>query len=160
MASSANVSGGEQLAPQTLVSSLPDAPGGGEPTAVASPEPIMPVSAPKPRQTDEGFPRKKKIWLSLLVAEHSAAAFDAWSTRAAIGRGAHELNPTLRPFSHSAVMYPATQVLPVGMDYLAFRMMHSENHLLRRFWWLPQAASTLVSVSVGVHNIGVDRGRN
>ena len=44
-------------------------------------------------------PRQRKIWYSLFVAGHSAATFDAWSTRRAISGGYRTGgDPLLRPF--------------------------------------------------------------
>jgi hypothetical protein len=52
-------------------------------------------------------------------------------------------------------MYVATQVSPVLMDYLGKRMMFSQHRWVRKMWWLPQAAGTGVSLTAGVHNVGV-----
>jgi len=38
----------------------------------------------------------RREWLALAVAEHGAAAFDAYTTRQAISRGAVEEDPTMR----------------------------------------------------------------
>ena len=49
---------------------------------------------------EEGEGRRKRVWLGLMMAQHSAATFDAWSTRRVISSGEGvELNPTLRPFA-------------------------------------------------------------
>jgi hypothetical protein len=88
-----------------------------------------------------------------VAVSHSAAVFDAYSTRRAIsGNYGVEGNPLLRPFSHSNAIYAATQVSPVLMDYLGHRMLKSHNTLLRRFWWLPQTAGASFSVGAGIHN--------
>lgn len=97
--------------------------------------------------------RNKRIWFSLMAVQHAAAGFDAWSTRQAIQSGGQELNPTLKPFAHSAAIYPALQLWPTGMDYLGRRMMRSSNPLYRRFWWVPQAASTATFLTFGAHNL-------
>jgi hypothetical protein len=98
-------------------------------------------------------PRERNTWYALLAVSHSAAVFDAYSTRRAIsGHYGVEGNPLLRPFSHSNAIYAATQVSPALMDYLGHRMLRSNNTLLRRFWWLPQAAGASLSISAGVHN--------
>jgi hypothetical protein len=99
---------------------------------------------------------QKKMWYGLAVAGHSAAGFDAWSTRRAIsGHYGTESNPFLRPFAHSWSMYAATQVSPVVMDFLGKRMMVSPHRWVRRMWWLPQSVGTSFSFAAGVHNIGV-----
>jgi hypothetical protein len=101
-------------------------------------------------------PRQRKIWYSLLVAGHSAAAFDAWSTRRAISGGyGTEGDPLMRPFAHSGAMYAATQVSPAIMDFIGRRMMTSNHPLMRRFWWVPQTAGASFSFGAGIHNYRV-----
>jgi hypothetical protein len=98
-------------------------------------------------------PRERNTWYALLAISHSAAVFDAYSTRRAIsGHYGVEGNPLLRPFSHSNAIYAATQVSPAVMDYLGHRMLKSQNPLLRRFWWLPQTGGAGFSIGAGVHN--------
>jgi hypothetical protein len=41
------------------------------------------------------------------------------------------------------------------MDLIGKRMMVSEHRWVRRLWWLPQAAGSGISISAGVHNLGV-----
>lgn len=48
----------------------------------------------------ESMPARRE-WLALGILEHGAAAFDAYSTRQAISRGAAEEDPIMRPFAHS-----------------------------------------------------------
>jgi len=101
-------------------------------------------------------PRQRKIWYALMATGHSAAAFDAWSTRRAISGGyGTEGDPLMRPFAHSGAMYAATQVSPAVMDYLGHRMMNSNHGLMRRFWWLPQVAGASFSFGAGMHNYRV-----
>jgi len=101
-------------------------------------------------------PRQRKIWYALMVAGHSAAAFDAWSTRRAISGGyGSEGDPLMRPFAGSGAMYAATQVSPAVLDYLGHRMMNSNHGLMRRFWWLPQVAGASLSFGAGIHNYRV-----
>jgi len=111
----------------------------------------------KPSQTRVERPtisaRQRHIWMSLIVAEHGAAFVDALSTRDGIRSGGRELNPVVRPFAHSPTLYPALQVVPVGLDYLSLRWMRSNHRLLRKFWWVPQTVSTAVSVSCGTTNL-------
>ena len=87
--------------------------------------------------------------------QHGAAAFDAYSTRQAVGHGAVEDNPMLRPFAGSAAIYAATQLTPLVLDLVAYHMQRSEYSLLRRFWWMPQTVSTGLSIFSGVHNLHV-----
>jgi hypothetical protein len=121
------------------------------PAIVAAP--VLPV---KPKTVDNNESRKKKIWFSLSMVNHGAATFDAWSTRSAIGRGAQEVNPLLKPFATSNAMYAAVQVVPFGMDYLGRRMMRSNNSVVRKMWWLPQTASAICGLTAGIHNMGVN----
>ncbi len=102
----------------------------------------------------EGMPSRKK-WLALAMAEHGAAAFDAFSTRQAIGRGAVEADPMMRPFAGSPAIYAAIQVAPLALDYAARRMQRSENLVLRKMWWLPQTGGTAMYLFSGAHNLGV-----
>ena len=125
-----------------------------EPTVAAAPI-ATPVRPTKTVTEDPNYARNKKIWYSLVAMNHTAAFVDAYSTRRAVQRGAQELNPLMKPFANSNAMYPATQVIPFGMDYLGRRMMKSENPLLRKLWWLPQTASTAASLVAGIHNLSV-----
>src|SRR3954471_16184327 len=98
--------------------------------------------------------QQRKLWYALSFTGTGAASFDAWSTRRAISRGyGIEGNPMLLPFSHSGVLYAATQVSPLVMDFVGKRMMTSQHPLLRKVWWLPQALGSTVSVSAAVHNV-------
>jgi hypothetical protein len=102
----------------------------------------------------ESIPSRRE-WLALMVLEHSAAAFDAYSTRGAISRGAKEEDPMMRPFAHSPAIYAAIQVGPVLFDVLSRRMQRSQYNFVRRTWWVPQSASTGASIFSGVHNLSV-----
>ncbi|MGA9630357.1 MAG: hypothetical protein WBQ63_02925 [Candidatus Acidiferrales bacterium] len=97
----------------------------------------------------------RRAWLALSIGEHSAAFFDAYSTRRAIATGATEQNPMLRPFASSPAIYAATQVWPLVMDYAARRMQVSSHDFVRRMWWIPQSSSMAVSIFAGVHNTSV-----
>jgi hypothetical protein len=88
-----------------------------------------------------------------MAVNHGAAAFDAWTTRRAIGGGyGTEGDPLQRPFANSNAIYATTQVVPVLMDYMGHRMIRSEHPTIRKFWWIPQAASAGVSLAAGMHN--------
>ncbi|HXH66270.1 MAG TPA: hypothetical protein VNI81_03660 [Candidatus Limnocylindrales bacterium] len=98
-------------------------------------------------------PRQQKLWFTFMAVGHSAAAFDAYSTRRAVsGNYGTEGNPLLRPFSHSNAMYAATQVSPAIMDYVGRRVMTSSHPTLRKFWWVPQVAGAGFSFGAGMHN--------
>ena len=129
---------------------------GGSVTAAG--QPILKTAVLKPVRVttvNQDRARNSRIWYSLVVFDHSAAAFDAYSTRQAIGHGGVELNPLLKPFANSAAIYPALQVWPTAMDFIGGRMMHSQNRFVRKVWWIPQIASTAAFVSFGFHNLGV-----
>jgi len=136
---------------------LPDAPiAKSEVTVESSSIAIKPFSnsALKPvMERPVPTPRQQKLWYTFMAVSHSAAAFDAYSTRRAIsGNYGTEGNPLLRPFSHSNAIYAATQVSPAVMDYVGRRMMTSSHPTLRRFWWVPQVAGASFSFSAGMHN--------
>lgn len=102
----------------------------------------------------EAAPSRRK-WIALALAEHGAAAFDAYTTRQAIGRGAIEADPLMRPFAGSPSIYAAIQIAPLAMDYVARRMQRSSNPVLRKMWWLPQSGGTAMFLFSGTHNLGV-----
>ena len=94
------------------------------------------------------------IWILLGIAQHGAAFFDARTTRHAVAHY-RELDPLLRPFAHSAAIYPAMQIAPAGLDWLATRLATSRHHWLRRLWWVPQAVATAGFLWSGMHNLGL-----
>jgi hypothetical protein len=99
---------------------------------------------------------RRRMWLGLTIAQHSAATFDAWSTRRVISSGqGQELNPMLRPFAGNASLYAAIQVGPVLFDYVGHRMMDSRHGWERHTWWVPQALGTAMSVFSGAHNLSL-----
>ena len=117
-------------------------------------QPFQPVrpAVMHPRET----PRQRKMWYGLMAAGHSAAAFDAWTTRRAISGGyGQESNPLLRPFASSNAMYAATQVSPAVMDFIGKRMMTSQTGWVRKMWWVPQAVGASFSFAAGAHNMTV-----
>ncbi|PWT94821.1 MAG: hypothetical protein C5B53_12340 [Candidatus Melainabacteria bacterium] len=100
--------------------------------------------------------RESRIWKTLLIAQHSAAAFDAWTTRRSIESGnGFERNILVRPFANSPAIYPALQLAPMAFDYLGHRLMRSRNRFFRNTWWIPQAASTTASLWCGSRNLRV-----
>jgi hypothetical protein len=136
-------------------------PSAAEPASPAAPAPII-LSKPDPHyavsvsELIAESRHKRQMWLGLGIAEHGAAAFDAWSTRRAItAGGAHELNPVFKPFAGNASMYAAIQVEPIVMDFLARKMMYSRHGWVRHMWWVPQSASMAGSLFCGAHNLGV-----
>lgn len=153
----ARAGGGAEAAGTAEPSALPAAP---VPTA-ASQQSLETMRLEEPKlgkagnvRSVEGVPSRRK-WLALAAAEHGAAAFDGYSTRQAIGRGAVEADPVMRPFADSPSIYAAIQVAPLALDYAARRLQRSQNPLLRRVWWLPQSGGTAMYLFSGVHNLGV-----
>jgi len=135
---------------------------------VATPDPVTPVSAeplpivPVYAPMRDGSERwRNREWMTLSLAAHGTATFDAWSTRHVLSSmpNAAEANPLLRPFAGNASMYAAVQVAPTVLDFVSRRMMNSDHAWMRHTWWLPQAASAVVSFTSGVHNLGVYNSR-
>ena len=104
------------------------------------------------RPTIEPTARTNRLWFTLSVAEHSSAAFDAWSTRRAISEGRAEADPMMRPFAHSAAIYGVIQVVPFGLDYVA-RRMHQSAGWTRHVWWVPQSVATAAYLFSGSYNV-------
>ena len=118
---------------------------------IHSPEPPL----GKPVHYDaETLPSRKK-WLILALAEHGAAAFDAYATRDAISHGAHESDPFLRPVANSNGIYAVIQICPLLLDYTSHKMQRSPNNFERHTWWMPQSVGTVVYLLSGVHDLQV-----
>jgi hypothetical protein len=99
---------------------------------------------------------KDHHWMGLGIAAHSAATFDAWTTRRAITTaGAQEVNPLFKPFAGNASLYAVIQVGPLMMDYVGRKMLYSRHSWVRHMWWVPQSASFASSLFGGIHNLGV-----
>jgi hypothetical protein len=128
-------------------------PAAGRAKPAPSPNP-RPLSHPKRYGLALG---QKRVWLFLALAQHGAAFFDARTTRDTMGHDAvrqyGELDPLLRPFAHSAALYPVMQIGPAGLDWLALRLSGSHRRWLRRIWWLPQTAAVAGFVWSGAHNL-------
>lgn len=148
----------EPVAPASSAAPAASAAEPASPVAI-EPAPIMPVYGPPVRVVSDR--RQHREWLVLSIAVHGAAGFDAWSTRRVISSvpGAQEMNPLLRPFAGNASMYAAVQVAPTILDFVSYRMMNSRHGWARHTWWLPQVVSAVVSLSSGVHNVGVYNSR-
>jgi len=115
---------------------------------------VPPIEPGKPaRVVSARNAGSRKTWVMLSLAQHGAATFDAYATRRSVSSGATERNPFMRPFAGSPAIYAAIQVAPVGLDYVAIRMQRSQHAVLRRTWWLPQAASTGLFIFCGAHNL-------
>jgi hypothetical protein len=155
--SPANAVASESVKDSAARTALPDAPIAKSESAVESSSlAVQPFSsAPLKSAMERPAPtaRQQKLWFTFMAVGHSAAAFDAYSTRRAIsGNYGTEGNPLFRPFAHSNAIYAATQVSPAVMDYVGRRMLTSSHPTLRRFWWVPQVAGAGFSFSAGMHN--------
>ncbi|MDR3721491.1 MAG: hypothetical protein P4L00_07820 [Candidatus Acidoferrales bacterium] len=122
-------------------------------STIRVPEPLPSKPVRVIAAENENYSRRS--WMLLSIAQHSAATFDAYSTRVAVSNGAREADPMMRPFAHSPGIYAAIQVGPTILDFAARRMQRSQNSFLRRTWWLPQTASTGIFLFSGVHNMSV-----
>jgi hypothetical protein len=129
------------------------APGGKSAPGSAALTPLRISEVPAGRKRSEKFQRRD--WVALTIAQHSAATFDAWTTRRAISAGAYETDPLLRPFARNASVYAAIQVSPLLLDYVSKRMMTSRHGWMRRTWWIPQAVSTTAFFISGAHNLTI-----
>ena len=113
------------------------------------------ISSPVKPVTPDSYetPRKRKIWYGLIATGHSASVLDAWTTRRAISGGyGVEGDPLQRPFANSGAVYASTQVCPLLMDFIGYRMMRSSHSWMRKTWWIPQAAGASVSLGAAIHN--------
>jgi len=151
------------VAPTPKVAADDAVPAAGESSSVNA-EPFLPGAGIKPAVPPKAVirgmryetPKQKLAWIGLSAAGHSAAGFDAYSTRRAISGGyGTESNPLLRPFAHSGALYAATQVNPVVMDYVGHKMMTNRRPWVRKMWWVPQAAGAGFSFAAGMHNMSL-----
>ncbi|HEV2489650.1 MAG TPA: hypothetical protein VGT03_07575 [Candidatus Acidoferrales bacterium] len=108
------------------------------------------------RPQTETLRRPSRSFFILMATEHSAAGFDAWSTRQAVSQGRFEADPLMRPFAHSGAIYGAIQVLPLGLDFVAHRMQRSSGWT-RHVWWLPQSLATATYLFSGSYNFAHTR---
>jgi hypothetical protein len=112
-------------------------------------KPATNIEAPKPVIKPKVAVRN---WMLLSATAHAAAGFDAWTTRHNISSGSIELNPILKPFANSNSIYPVLQVGPTLMDFVGWKMMSSKHRVLRKVWWVPQVASSAISLTCGIKN--------
>ena len=125
------------------------------------------VPAPEPAYRLERAPQNpapelrtihRRSWVLLTAAQHSSAIFDAWSTRQALSSGhAYERDILVKPFANSGAVYPALQIVPLGLDFLSYRMLRSSHSFNRKMWWVPQAVATAGFVWCGTRNLRVAR---
>ena len=125
--------------------------------AAATVEPMYRLERPVTQNhAPESRMDHRQAWLLLTATQHSSAIFDAWSTREALSSGyGYERDVLVRPFANSAAIYPALQVVPIGLDFLSRRMLRSSNSFSRRTWWVPQAMATTGFVWCGTRNLRI-----
>jgi hypothetical protein len=128
-----------------------------EPALAPSPAPAAfiatPVSGDRARLEEQ---RNKHLWMVLALTEHSAATFDAWTTRYSISNvHAQEMDPLLRPFAGNASIYVVIQAGPAVLEYVSWRMMHSHHEWEHRVWWMPQVLGAGMNFGSGLHNLTV-----
>lgn len=129
-------------------------PNAGATTIISAP--IQPVPIVKTRTSETTLCKSTRMWWVLTAVQHGSAAFDAWSTRESLSSGnGYERDPLMKPFANSPAIYPALQVLPIGLDYLSNRMIRSQNTVVRRLWWMPQTVSTVGFLWSGARNLHV-----
>lgn len=116
--------------------------------------PMANVYLPPPafRPPDQGPITHRKSWIILSAVEHSAAGFDAWSTRYALSNGRVEADPLMRPFAGSAAIYGSIQAIPIGLDYIAHRFQRSSGWT-HRIWWAPQAIASATFLFSASYNV-------
>ena len=139
-------------APQPAAITTPRAIGG---LFVADPAQPLPAFKVGP---SEVYRPSSRAWAILTIAQHSAATYDAWSTRHVLAQGGRsEADPLMQPFAHSPALYGAIQVGPGVLDFLGRRMSRSQNKWIHRLWWVPQAAATAGFLFSGSHNLANSR---
>ncbi len=140
------------LPPAPSASSVPGSPFtlSGAPT-IAFIEPVRRNN--KPKEFSEPA-ASKRVWLALAIAQHSAASFDAWTTRRKLQSGRYrENNPLLKPFAGNSSLYAAVQTTPLAFDFVSNRMRKSDRRWLRRLWWVPQVVQTGTHLTCGAMNL-------
>lgn len=149
----------EPAVPQPLTAPMPRVAEPAQPAGPIVEPPTSFLSAdvynpPPPQLLDfeEAPVMHPKAWFLLSMAEHSSAAYDAWSTRRALNAGRVEADPVMRPFAGSPAIYGAIQIIPVGLDYLARRLQRSSGWT-RHIWWAPQSIATATYLFSGSYNI-------
>jgi hypothetical protein len=142
----------ERVAVLRTAAPLPDA-ASVRPEIPVTPAIALVIPAPHPQRRPL-TPPNRKAWVALTLIQHSAATFDAWTTRHKLEQGGYrETNPLLKPFANNASLYVAVQGLPFAADFAAKRLQTSQRPIIRRLWWLPQAVQTVTSMYFGISNL-------
>jgi hypothetical protein len=99
--------------------------------------------------------RPSRAWLALSVAGQGAALADATTTldlKHAHPVTFYENDPLARPFVNlPPPAYVASVVgLTAGVSVISWKLRRSEHPLLRRFWWVPQAAQIALNAESAI----------
>jgi hypothetical protein len=108
-----------------------------------------------PRQDPDQYPLGG--WISLTLANHAVAAFDAATTRRSIMFGNHEDDPLDQPFVNSNSLYLVTQIGPLIPDALGYWMLRNDRKWVRHIWWLPQMAYIFFNGWNAIHNVRISQ---
>lgn len=96
--------------------------------------------------------------VTLGAAQTAAQLWDGYTTRRAVEHGGYEADPLARSFTGRyptwGTMVPAGTVQIIGTALIAERMRRSHNHVIRKIWFVPQVASTAVSLAMVLRNRG------
>jgi len=95
--------------------------------------------------------------LLILLLNHGAATFDAWSTRYMASRypGGYEANPLERPFVNSNALYLTSQVDATIADFL---FLHKwKNRKLQIAASLFEGGTSSGHIYAGIHNLRLGR---
>ena len=97
------------------------------------------------------FHDKPVLFLAAISA--GAVTWDNVTTRVSENRGNFEINPLMRPFAHNSASLALEGAGTVWISaFVADRMKHSRNVVLRKTWWLPQFANISLPLYGGIRN--------
>jgi hypothetical protein len=111
------------------------------------------VEKPVPRGNFLIRPFHDKPIAILAAIQVATVTWDNVTTRISESRGSFELNPLMRPFAHNSASLIAEGAGSVWISaFVADRMRHSRNIVLRKTWWLPQVVNLTFPLYGGIHN--------
>ncbi len=94
--------------------------------------------------------------MSLAAAQTLAQSWDGYTTVRGVESGGHEADPLARIFIGRyptwGSMAPAGTMQIVGTAWIAEKMRRSHNRIVRKVWFVPQAASIAVSAGFARNN--------
>jgi hypothetical protein len=99
---------------------------------------------------------RDKPVMALTFAHADALFADGVVTRRSVLHGGEEVDPLARAFIGARPtwgrMVPVGAGFVIGEAWLAERMKTSRHAWVRRVWWVPQAVSAQVSLTLAVRN--------